>query len=72
MGRDVTISEIKEIMSKHDKSNDGIISFDEFKLMLLEGEDAYESKSKTPKNNNPDKFVLSKSKSMRKKAAQRI
>jgi hypothetical protein len=25
MGRDITIQEIKEIMSKHDKSNDGII-----------------------------------------------
>ncbi len=38
MGRDITILEIQEIMQKHDKSNDGMIQFEEFKLMLLEDE----------------------------------
>jgi hypothetical protein len=37
MGRTISIEEIEEIMRKHDKSKDGIIQFEEFKHMLLEG-----------------------------------
>lgn len=74
MGRDITILEIQEIMQKHDKSNDGVIQFEEFKLMLLEDEGNQDMSTKN--NNNfcaPDNFVMSKQKSMRKKnIAQRV
>ena len=39
MGRDISLQEIDEIMKKHDKSNDGVIQFQEFKEMLLDGEE---------------------------------
>jgi Ca2+-binding EF-hand superfamily protein len=42
MGRDISVKEIEEIMKKHDKSNDGIIQFEEFKLMLLEDSEPLE------------------------------
>ena len=36
MGQDITEHEISEIMEKHDKSNDGQLNFDEFKVIFRE------------------------------------
>jgi len=36
LGKEISVEEIEEIMSKHDKSRDGIIQFNEFKMMLLD------------------------------------
>ena len=72
MGRDITVKEIQEIMNKHDKSNDGAIQFDEFKMMLLEDDLQSQSDIGKPENKSPDKFVLSKTKSIRLNKQQRI
>jgi len=68
MGREISIEEINEIMKKHDKSNDGIIQFEEFKQMLLE--DTFtEEQPKHDYHQSTERFILTKTKSIRMKKA---
>ena len=50
MGRNVSLEEIKEIMAKHDKSNDGKIQYEEFKQMLFEDTEERDDSALTRSN----------------------
>jgi len=42
LGRQVPMSEIEEIIQKHDTTKDGCLSFDEFKAIFFEGQEPQE------------------------------
>ena len=39
LGREVPMEEIEKIISKHDRTGDGCLSFDEFKMIFFDGKE---------------------------------
>ena len=43
LGREVPMEEIEKIISKHDRTGDGCLSFDEFKMIFFDGKELEET-----------------------------
>ena len=39
LGREVPMEEIEKIITKHDRTGDGCLSFDEFKMIFFDGKE---------------------------------